>query len=153
MHTCSLQGWHSYEEEDNSEDGLGLEIVEEVSQDESPLSTCGSDVEIEEVSQNDSTTDSTEARELVGLSETEVATVSVMAAFLAVHPMGASIEDITTYLQGFECSYNSPYVESLLQKLTKVFQCRIKVPGGNLPGKWCFLGFQTCFDKAKQTDN
>lgn len=76
----------------------------------------------------------------LGLSEAEVAIVSVLAAFLTVHPLGATIEAITSYFQNFNPAYNSYYLESLLHRLTKVFQ-----QSGEGKGKWWFLGFQTCY--------
>ncbi len=89
------------------------------------------------------TDSTTEWRRYGILSEAEISTIAVMAAFLAVHPLGASIEEITTYLRGFDHMYTPSYLESLLQRLNRVFQfCR--VGGGNMPQKWCFLGFQTC---------
>ena len=78
-----------------------------------------------------------------GLSEAEVAIVAVLAAFLTVHPLGASIESITTYFQNFNPAYNSYYLESLLHRLAKVFQLSAGGEGG--ASKWWFLGFQTCY--------
>lgn len=86
----------------------------------------------------------------LGLSEAEVAIVAVMAAFLTVHPLGATIEEITAYFQSFNPAHNSYYLESLLRRLTKVFQ--LSGGGGaggsggeGTVGKWWFLGFQTCY--------
>ncbi len=82
----------------------------------------------------------------LGLSEAEVAIVSVLAVFLTVHPLGATIEAITTYFQNFNPAYNSYYLESLLRRLTKVFQL-----SGEGNGKWWFLGFQTCYATPSNT--
>lgn len=79
----------------------------------------------------------------LGLSEAEVAMVTVLAAFLTVHPLGATIETITAYFKTFNSAYNSYFLESLLRRLTKVFQLS--------SGKWWFLGFQTCY--ATPTSN
>ena len=91
---------------------------------------------------------STEASGGVGLSDTEVAIASVLAAFLTVHPLGASIEEITTYFRNFNSTYNSYYLESLLCRLPSVFQMSQAAPttneGGAPVNKWWFLGFQTC---------
>ncbi len=76
----------------------------------------------------------------LGLSEAEVAIVAVLAAFLTVHPLGASIDAITSYFQNFNPAYNSYYLESLLRRLSKVFQL-----SGEGSGKWWFMGFQTCY--------
>ena len=82
----------------------------------------------------------------LGLSEAEVAIVSVLAAFLTVHPLGATIESITAYFQSFNTAYSSYYLESLLRRLTKVFQL-----SGEGEGKWWFLGFQTCYATPSST--
>ena len=91
---------------------------------------------------------STEASGGLGLSDTEVAIASVLAAFLTVHPLGASIEEITTYFRNFNSTYNSYYLESLLCRLPSVFQMsQAAAPtneGGAPVNKWWFLGFQTC---------
>ena len=82
-------------------------------------------------------------QEGLGLTEPEVAIVSVLASFLAVHPLGATMNEITMYFQGFNPSYNSHYLESLLRRLSKVFQ--LSAGTEDLPGKWWFMGFQTCY--------
>ncbi len=91
---------------------------------------------------------STEAASGLGLSDTEIAIASVLAAFLTVHPLGASIEEITTYFRNFNSTYNSYYLESLLCRLPSVFQMsQATAPtneGGAPVNKWWFLGFQTC---------
>ena len=91
---------------------------------------------------------STDASGGLGLSDTEVAIASVLAAFLTVHPLGASIEEITTYFRNFNSTYNSYYLESLLCRLPSVFQMsQAAAPtneGAAPVNKWWFLGFQTC---------
>ena len=84
----------------------------------------------------------------LGLSEAEVAIVTVLAAYLTVHPLGATIEAITSYFQTFNPSYNTYYLESLLRRLTKVFQL-----SGEGSGKWWFLGFQTCYATPTAAEN
>ena len=81
-----------------------------------------------------------------GLSEAEVAIVSVLATFLTVHPLGATIETITSYFKTFNPSCNSFYLEALLRRLNKVFQLSQDSEGSN---KWWFLGFQTCYASPK----
>lgn len=89
---------------------------------------------------------STEATSGLGLSDTEVAIVSVLAAFLTVHPLGASIDEITAYFRNYNPTYNSYYLESLLCRLPTVFQMsQAAVASETTPvNKWWFLGFQTC---------
>ena len=83
----------------------------------------------------------------LGLSDTEVAIASVLAAFLTVHPLGASLEEITAYFRNFNSTYNSYYLESLLCRLPSVFQMSQGAAPANEGApvnKWWFLGFQTC---------
>ena len=79
----------------------------------------------------------------LGLSEAEVAIVAVLSAFLTVHPLGASLESITSYFQTFNPAYSRIYLESLLHRLSKVFQQ--SASGDGQEKKWWFLGFQTCY--------
>ena len=91
---------------------------------------------------------STEASGGLGLSDTEVAIASVLAAFLTVHPLGATIDEITTYFRNFNSTYNSYYLESLLCRLPTVFQmsqaAATTAAEATPVNKWWFLGFQTC---------
>ena len=91
---------------------------------------------------------SIEATSGLGLSDTEVAITSVLAAFLTVHPLGATIDEITTYFRNFNATYNSYYLESLLCRLPTVFQMSQAAASTTAEAatvnKWWFLGFQTC---------
>ncbi len=74
------------------------------------------------------------------LSENDIALTAVMAAFLTVHPLGATLTEIHNYFMTLNSSYNSYYLESLLRRLPKVFQ-NTRAAGGEY--RWWFLGFQT----------
>ena len=75
-----------------------------------------------------------------GLSDTDIALISVMAAFLTVHPLGASLEEIEMYFRTLNSTYNSIYLESLLHRLPGVFQLS---QGADKKPRWWFMGFQT----------
>ncbi len=75
------------------------------------------------------------------LSENDIALTAVMAAFLTVHPLGATLADISTYFVTLNPNYNSYYLESLLRRLPKVFQ--ESRPSIDTEYRWWFLGFQT----------
>ena len=75
------------------------------------------------------------------LSENDIALTAVMAAFLTVHPLGATLAEIQSYFMTLNSSYNSYYLESLLRRLPKVFQYAQTSAGGE--HRWWFLGFQT----------
>ena len=170
-HVVMSQAMNGYvspkqEEQQDSDSETGLEIIEEVGTDtataapttEAPAND--NEMDIEEDKDEGETEDTSLAaaaaayaqirstigsvgQEGLGLTEPEVAIVSVLASFLAVHPLGATINEITMYFQGFNPSYNSHYLESLLRRLSKVFQ--LSAGTGGLPGKWWFMGFQTCY--------
>ena len=76
----------------------------------------------------------------LGLSENDIALVSVIAAFLTVHPLGATVEEIEVYFQTLNKNYTSIYLLSLLRRLPKVFQLSQGMDG---QPRWWFLGFQT----------
>lgn len=76
-----------------------------------------------------------------GLNETDIALTAVMAAFLTVHPLGATLGEIQTYFMTLNSTYNSYYLESLLRRLPKVFQHAPASADGEY--RWWFLGFQT----------
>ena len=82
----------------------------------------------------------------LGLTEDEVAIVTVLATFLTVHPLGAAIAEMNQYMQTFNPNSNGYYLESLLRRLPQVFQLS-QSPEGE--PKWWFLGFQTCCDHAQ----
>ena len=76
----------------------------------------------------------------LGLSENDIALTAVMAAFLTVHPLGASLAEMQSYFLTLNSNYNSYYLESLLRRLPKVFQLSQTSSG---EPRWWFLGFQT----------
>ena len=135
------------EEKESSEkiDGVNLDDLNAVMDDSSNSLAAAAAA----YAQMRSSIGSTEVTGL-GLSEPEVAIVSVLAAFLTVHPLGATIEEITAYFQGFNPSYNSYYIDSLLRRLPKVFQ--LTAGDSTTPAKWWFLGFQTCYTAVVKQD-
>lgn len=82
----------------------------------------------------------------LNLTELEVAVVSVIATFLTVHPLGASIEEISTYLQNFNPTLTTIYVEALVRRLPQVFQLTSSAQG---KPKWWFSGFNSCCNQAQ----
>ena len=81
-----------------------------------------------------------------GMTETEIAMATVLAAFLTVHPLGASLDEVVQYFQVFNPNANGIYLESLLRRLPQVFQLSQSTTGES---KWWFLGFQTCCTQSQ----
>lgn len=82
-----------------------------------------------------------------GISESEVAIVTVLSTFLTVNPLGATVDEITAYFKNFNPAITSIYLESLLCRLPQIFQLSQSSTEGEK--KWWFLGFQTCCNQAQ----
>ena len=76
------------------------------------------------------------------LTQDEISVATVLATFLAVHPLGAFLGEIAEYAQAFNPKLDYVYIQSLLAHLPHVFQ--LSAQEGD-DAKWWFLGFQsTC---------
>ncbi|KAG8174801.1 hypothetical protein JTE90_004076 [Oedothorax gibbosus] len=69
--------------------------------------------------------------------ESEACLVSLIATFLIVHPLGASIDYICSYLQTMDRNINPRDVENVLKKFNTVF--KEKSTGSTLEKKWIFF--------------
>lgn len=76
-----------------------------------------------------------------GLSQHEIAIVSVLGTFLAVHPLGATLGEIAEYAGTFNPNLQYDYIEGLMRRLPEIF--RVNKPEGDDEAKWWFLGFQS----------
>lgn len=77
----------------------------------------------------------------LGMTEQEIAMVTVIATFLAVHPLGATIGDITRYFQAFNPQSSGYYLQGLLTRLPQVFQ--MSQSSEDMEPRWWFLGYQS----------
>ncbi|XP_006803291.1 ecto-NOX disulfide-thiol exchanger 2 isoform X1 [Neolamprologus brichardi] len=75
-------------------------------------------------------------------SEREALLVGIISTFLHVHPFGASIEYICSYLQRLDTKINPTEVESLLSRLPCTFRQELTGVGASLEKRWNFCGFQ-----------
>ncbi|XP_034064016.1 ecto-NOX disulfide-thiol exchanger 2 isoform X1 [Gymnodraco acuticeps] len=75
-------------------------------------------------------------------SEREALLVGIIATFLHVHPFGASIEYICSYLQRLDTKINTSEVEALLSRLPCTFRQELSGVGASLEKRWSFCGFQ-----------
>lgn len=94
-------------------------------------------------------TTATEETKTSEFSESEVAIITVLSTFLTVNPLGATIEEITTYFNKYNPSISAVYLESLLHRLPQVFQLSQSSPSDEDTKKWWFLGFQTCCSQGQ----
>ncbi|XP_030223995.1 ecto-NOX disulfide-thiol exchanger 2 isoform X1 [Gadus morhua] len=75
-------------------------------------------------------------------SEREALLVGIISTFLHVHPFGASIEYICSYLQRLDTKINTGEVESLLSRLPCTFRQELSGVGASLEKRWSFCGFE-----------
>ncbi|XP_041652816.1 ecto-NOX disulfide-thiol exchanger 2-like isoform X4 [Cheilinus undulatus] len=75
-------------------------------------------------------------------SEREAVLVGIISTFLHVHPFGASIEYICSYLQRLDTKINPGEVEALLSRLPCTFRQELTGVGASLEKRWNFCGFQ-----------
>uniref|UniRef100_A0AAQ6A2Y4 RRM domain-containing protein n=1 Tax=Amphiprion ocellaris TaxID=80972 RepID=A0AAQ6A2Y4_AMPOC len=79
---------------------------------------------------------------LQNLQNTHVMQVRIISTFLHVHPFGASIEYICSYLQRLDTKINPSEVEALLSRLPCTFRQELTGVGASLEKRWNFCGFQ-----------
>uniref|UniRef100_A0A8C9YPE8 Ecto-NOX disulfide-thiol exchanger 2 n=1 Tax=Sander lucioperca TaxID=283035 RepID=A0A8C9YPE8_SANLU len=79
---------------------------------------------------------------LQNLQNTDVMQVRIISTFLHVHPFGASIEYICSYLQRLDTKINTSEVEALLSRLPCTFRQELTGVGASLEKRWNFCGFQ-----------
>nr|XP_046179762.1 ecto-NOX disulfide-thiol exchanger 2-like isoform X3 [Oncorhynchus gorbuscha] len=75
-------------------------------------------------------------------SEREALLVGIISAFLHVHPFGASIEYICSYLQQLNTKINTGEVDALLGRLPCTFRQELTGVGASLEKRWKFCGFE-----------
>uniref|UniRef100_A0A3P9A8Q3 RRM domain-containing protein n=1 Tax=Esox lucius TaxID=8010 RepID=A0A3P9A8Q3_ESOLU len=68
--------------------------------------------------------------------------VRIISTFLHVHPFGASIEYICSYLQRLDTKINTGEVEALLARLPCTFRQELTGVGASLEKRWKFCGFE-----------
>ncbi|KAI1903069.1 hypothetical protein AGOR_G00023410 [Albula goreensis] len=75
-------------------------------------------------------------------SEREALLVGIISTFLHVHPFGASIEYICSYLQCLDSKISTSEVEALLGRLPCTFMQELTGVGASLEKRWKFCGFE-----------
>ncbi|XP_048192735.1 ecto-NOX disulfide-thiol exchanger 2 isoform X2 [Perognathus longimembris pacificus] len=75
-------------------------------------------------------------------SEREALLVGIISTFLHVHPFGASIEYICSYLHRLDNKICTSDVESLMSRLQHTFKQEMTGVGASLEKRWKFCGFE-----------
>ncbi|XP_072292172.1 ecto-NOX disulfide-thiol exchanger 2-like [Eucyclogobius newberryi] len=74
-------------------------------------------------------------------SERQALLVGIICTFLHVHPFGASLEYICSYLQRLDSKITTSEVEALLSRLPCTFRQELSGVGASLEKRWNFCGF------------
>ncbi|KAF6090345.1 ecto-NOX disulfide-thiol exchanger 2 [Phyllostomus discolor] len=75
-------------------------------------------------------------------SEREALLVGIISTFLHVHPFGASIEYICSYLHRLDSKICTSDVECLMSRLQYTFKQEMTGVGASLEKRWKFCGFE-----------
>ncbi|XP_072945305.1 ecto-NOX disulfide-thiol exchanger 2-like [Epargyreus clarus] len=78
----------------------------------------------------------------------EAKLISILTAFLMVHPLGVSIEYLTSYVKSMIPNVTQVDVQTILMKYADVFECKTTGVGASIEHKWIFAAF----DKIKNAN-
>ncbi|XP_054711531.1 ecto-NOX disulfide-thiol exchanger 2-like [Uloborus diversus] len=78
----------------------------------------------------------------LSITEHEARLIGLISTFLNVHPFGASIDYICSYLHQIDCTVRARDVESLMKRFPLVFKEESTGIGASLEKKWTFSGFK-----------
>uniref|UniRef100_A0A3B3ZIG4 Ecto-NOX disulfide-thiol exchanger 1/2 domain-containing protein n=1 Tax=Periophthalmus magnuspinnatus TaxID=409849 RepID=A0A3B3ZIG4_9GOBI len=77
------------------------------------------------------------------VSEREALLLGVMSTFLHVHPFGANLEYLWSYIQRLDSKVKIKDLERLMLRLPSMFRQELSGVGANLEKRWKFCGFDT----------
>ncbi|CAK1556189.1 unnamed protein product [Leptosia nina] len=72
----------------------------------------------------------------------EAKLIGVMSAFLQVHPQGASLDYVVSYVRALFPHITQALVHNVLQKFPEVFQKSTSGVGANIENRWKFVAFE-----------
>lgn len=75
------------------------------------------------------------------LTERDARLIGLVSTFLHVHPFGAGVDYVWSYLQKVEPSLRPSDVEALLSRFPTLFRQELSGIGANMERKWLFAGF------------
>ncbi|XP_067127789.1 ecto-NOX disulfide-thiol exchanger 2 isoform X2 [Centruroides vittatus] len=141
-----------------------ISITQQHTHDEEEIKRLRKMLHIEENkgnSNNDKSTEEEEEKELntnvsssdcsickVQITEKEAQLIGLISTFLHVHPHGAGVDYIWSYLHQIDNTLNPRDVEGLMLRFPTVFKQELSGVGALLERKWTFCGFKI----ADQTD-
>ncbi|XP_008558980.1 ecto-NOX disulfide-thiol exchanger 2 isoform X1 [Microplitis demolitor] len=77
----------------------------------------------------------------VQITQKDAKLIGLMATFLHIHPFGASVDYVWSYLQKMEPGIRPSEVEALMQRFPQVFKQELLGIGANMERRWQFSGF------------
>lgn len=77
------------------------------------------------------------------LSYSGVGFVGLISCFLHVHPSGASVDYIWSYLHQLGVSTRTSELEDLMERLSVLFSLEMTGVGATIEKKWQFLGYRS----------
>ncbi|XP_077435765.1 ecto-NOX disulfide-thiol exchanger 1-like [Vanacampus margaritifer] len=77
------------------------------------------------------------------VSEKEALLLGVMSAFLHVHPFGANLEYLCSYVRSLDSQVSSGELERLMVRLPLMFRQQLSGVGATLEKRWKFCGFDS----------
>lgn len=81
----------------------------------------------------------------------EAKLIGVMSAFLQVHPQGASLDYVVSYVRALFPQVSQATIHHVLQKHTDVFERTTSGVGANIENKWYFIAFNKIITNDKKT--
>nr|XP_032523076.1 ecto-NOX disulfide-thiol exchanger 2-like [Danaus plexippus plexippus] len=76
----------------------------------------------------------------------EAKLISILTAFLLVHPLGASVDYLVSYVKSMTPNITQTQITSILQKFPDIFRCETSGVGACIEHRWIFV----TFDKIKK---
>lgn len=77
----------------------------------------------------------------VQVTQKDAKLIGLIATFLHIHPFGASVDYLWSYLQKMEPGIKPNEVEALMQRFPQVFKQELFGIGANMERRWQFSGF------------
>ncbi|KAJ7324534.1 hypothetical protein JRQ81_017554, partial [Phrynocephalus forsythii] len=84
----------------------------------------------------------TEKRSQPLKSEKEALLIGIISTFLHVHPFGANIEYLWSYMQQLDSKISASEIEMLLMRLPRMFKQEFSGVGATLEKRWKFCAFE-----------
>lgn len=77
----------------------------------------------------------------VEVKASEAKLISLLSAFLMVHPLGATLDYLVSYIKSLAPSVTQTAVQDVLRKYNDVFHRKTTGVGARIEHKWCIVIF------------